>query len=124
MLALHLVAERNVLLDSQPGEQGVLLEHHTAGCICALDLLTVDGQGTGCGLDQTCDQAQHGGLTAAGCTDQGNKLTAVHFQIDICQRGCDIGCFNSGEALGDAIQFQNNCHITSSLQSANAGRVS
>ena len=107
-LALHLQGEGDVLLDSQPGEQGGLLEHHAPVGGGAFHFHTVDGDLAGGGMDQACNQTQDGGLAAAGGADQADELAGLHGGGHGRQCVGNIVIFNFCEALGDFFQLQGN----------------
>ena len=73
----HLEGEADVLLDRQPGEEGVLLEHDAAVGAGTLDELSVAVDLAAGGLEQSGDNIQQGALAAAGGSDDADELVVV-----------------------------------------------
>ena len=105
-LALHFQREADVLLHSQPGEQGGLLEHHTTVGRGTIYFLAIHSHSAEGGGDETCHQAENGGLTAAGRTDEGDKFAAFHGDADVVESVGDFIAFHLGKAFADMIQLQ------------------
>ena len=82
-------AEGDVVEDVQVREQGVLLEHGVDLPLVGGDLGDVRAvhQDLACGgHDEARDEPQHGGLSAAGRTQERQKLPVVDIQVHMVQR--------------------------------------
>ncbi|MPN44317.1 hypothetical protein SDC9_191879 [bioreactor metagenome] len=81
--------EPNILPDGQVGEQGVRLEHHThiTGIRRFIGyVFTVKRNGAGAGHFKACDHTQRGGLATSRRSEEGDKLSLFHIQVEIFHR--------------------------------------
>ena len=83
MIGLEVQAERDVLLDRQPGENAVLLEDHAAFGSGASHGCAVEQHRSGRRLLKACQHAHHCGLAASGGTDDSNEVAVIDVVIDI-----------------------------------------
>ena len=86
----QLQTERHVLVHGHVGIQSVVLEHHRDVAILRGNVVyqtVADVQLTFADLLQTSDHTQGGGFTAAGRTDQDDKLFIFDFQVEIGNGG-------------------------------------
>ena len=79
-------AEADVLAHRHPGEQRIVLEHHAAVAAGGCDALAVDEDLAGARLLKARNDAQHGGLAAAGSADQADELALRDGGIDAAER--------------------------------------
>jgi len=94
----------DVLVDRQPGQQGVVLEHYGALGARACNLTAIEDDAAGGGFIQTGHQIQHSALATAGVTNQRDKFALGDLQIDIHQGFKPAG--GGGKAHADVAQIQ------------------
>ena len=86
--ALHHLTHRqlHVIVDREPGQQGMVLEHHGPLWARTCHLAAIEYDAAGGGLIETGHQVQHCALAAAGVADERDKLSLGDLQIDVHQR--------------------------------------
>ncbi len=87
-IAHDLQRQRDVLLDGAPGIKRGGLEDIAVGAVLAgvLRRRAIDRDGAGGRLFEIGDDAQEGGLAAAGGADEGDEVALFDLQIDAGQR--------------------------------------
>ena len=91
-------AKGDVVINGQPREEGVVLEHEAPVAARLGDGGAVQSQRSAVRLDQPGDEPQQGGFTAPGGADEGDKRTGGDVQIDIGQGSDDFALW-VGELL-------------------------
>ena len=103
--------EVDVLVDRQPGQQAVVLEHHGAVGSGAVDLLVLEQHGAGRDLGQPGDQVEQRRLAAAGMADDRDEFALVDGQLDVLEHFGDMAA--AGEGLVDMVELQIGGHRSS-----------
>ncbi|MNH24916.1 hypothetical protein D3C79_848740 [compost metagenome] len=82
-IRLHLPGgQRHVLLDAEPGQQRMVLEHHGPLRPGPHHLAPVQDDAPGGGIQQPGHQVEHCALATAGVTDEGDELPLLDAQVD------------------------------------------
>ena len=75
----------DVLVDGQPGQQRMVLEHHAAVRARPAHFLAVENHPAEAGLQQPGDDVQHRRLATAGVADDGDELALGDVQVDVLE---------------------------------------
>ncbi len=85
--AKHLFhGQLHVLVGGEPGQQGMVLEHHRAVRSRLVHFPAVEDHPTTCCLVQAGDDVQDRGLAATRMTDEGDEFALGDLQADVLQR--------------------------------------
>ncbi len=105
----HLVdAELDVLVDSEPRQQAVVLEHHGAVRPRRIDLAVFQEHAAIGGAGETGDDVEQRRLAAAGVADDRDVFALVDRQVDLLQHlGRGIA---AGKGLVDVVELQIGLH--------------
>jgi hypothetical protein len=109
-------AELDVLVDGQPRQQAVVLEHHRAIGPRRVDLAVLEQHAAGGGAGQACDDVEQGRLAAAGMADDRDVFALLDRQVDVLQHLRAGGA--AGKDLVDMVELQIGGHVPFSLSSA------
>src|SRR5258707_5196443 len=82
----HLQPEFDVALHCLPGEQRILLKHHTAIGAGTIDRFTIDGDATFGRLEEARHRIEQGGFAAAGRSDDRNEFSGIDMDRSIANR--------------------------------------
>src|SRR5258708_20211143 len=74
---LHLQAEFDVALHCLPGEQRILLKHHTAIGAGTIDHFAIDGDAALGRLEEARDRIEQGGFAAAGRSNDRTEFSVI-----------------------------------------------
>ncbi len=108
--AEHLIdGETHIVVDAEPGQQGMVLEHHRPIRTGLGHLASFQHHPTLGGAQQTGDDIQHRRFTAARVADQGDELALGDIDVDLTQhlQRPLVG----GEAEADVIDLQISRHV-------------
>ena len=83
-------AEADVLLDGEPGEQRVALEHHAPVGARAFHRHAIQQHAAAGGVVQPRHDAQQRGFAAARGAEDGDKVVVTHFKINGQQGMCAL----------------------------------
>ena len=103
---LHAQREGDVFEDRQMGVKRIALEHHRDAAIDrgkGRHIGAVDHDLARSGGFQTCDDAQEGGLAAAGGADEDDEFLVLDGKVDALQH------LGGAKVLGDLVEVQR-CH--------------
>ena len=105
----HLVdTEPDVLIDRQPWQQAVVLEHHRAIRPRRIDLAILQQHAALGGVGEAGDDVEQRGLAAAGMADDRDVFALLDRQVDVLQHlGRGVA---AGEGLVDVVEFQIGLH--------------
>ncbi len=95
-------AEGDVLLECAPGQQARLLEGDGGAVVGARQGRAADPDHSRAGAVQACDQAQQGGLAAAGGAHHGDDLARAELDVEAAQHV--VPALGHVEGAGDLVQ--------------------
>ena len=82
----HLVdGQRDVFVNREPGQQGVILKHDAAVGARAVDRRSRERDGAAVGREETRQQAHERRLAGAGIADDGDKLALLDREVDVAE---------------------------------------
>ncbi len=96
-------------MDAEPGHQRVVLKYHGTIGAGFSHLFAFQNHATLCGIQQTGDDIEYGGFTAARVADQRDELALFYLQLDVFQhiQRTVIG----GEGDADVVDVQITVHF-------------